>query len=378
MAKKSKSVQSQTDNSLGDPMELQPVKTNTSLYFLFLLVLVGISALAAFASYVTWDVMLWRYGSLGFNLSPIFALPALALWAISLRNVDKDESGAIYFGGTALMNVGPGFKIVPPGTHLVRRPADIQEIQEPGPRDMIFWGGEENALPPGKVYPIFVNSRSQVAGETRALDVQMQYAVAYYIFWCVSDDVATFLRNTRSLKEGTSQLKLLSLTLLDQIVGRLTVEGVIANQENVNDEFIRAIRVKARGMGIRVTNAGLHGFNLSHAMATAMRDRAMTQFKVETQRMETDANAYTTERLGEAHGKALQAEARGPLVGRAEGMAKIKDDLGVSGEAVLAQVVLLEGWPKSTVLAGATQGSTDLIGAAAGVAAVFKNMGDKS
>ncbi|HWU24167.1 MAG TPA: SPFH domain-containing protein [Candidatus Paceibacterota bacterium] len=264
--------------------------------------------------------------------------------------------------------------IIRPVMRLVKFPTDIQEIEEPGPRDDIFWGDEDVELPKGKVRPIFVTSRSQIKGETRALDTQIQYAVAYYVFWSVSDDVATFRRNSRSLAEADSQIKKISLTLLDQIVGALTAEGVIADQANVNDRFDDAICRKAYGMGVEIHQAGLHGFNLSHEMARAMRNRAKAQFELETTNMQTDGQARRIREIGKAEGDADYERAKASIEGRADGMAILKENLGASGEAVLAFEAVREILPKSTVLAGASAGASDLAGVVGTMAATFTAM----
>lgn len=355
--------------------DLKVVQTKPWLYNLLLASGLAIGIVLLLIGALTWNVMLWNSDSIGFNLGGPFVLVTLILAATIFKVVAEDEKAVIYFYGIALKNVSSGPHIIlRPLMRLVKFPTDIQEIEEPGPRDKIFWGDEDVEMPKGMVRPIFVTSRSQITGETRALDTQLQYAVAFYVFWSVSDDVATFRRNSRSIAEADSQIKKISLTLLDQIVGALTAEGVIADQANVNDRFDDAICRKAYGMGVEIHQAGLHGFNLSHDMARAMRDRGKAQFELETTNMQTAGQARRIREIGQAEGDADYARARGSIEGRADGMAVLQDNLGTSGDAVLAFEALREILPKSTVLAGASAGASDLAGLVGTMAATFAAM----
>lgn len=362
---------------MGDPIDKATLHPDIyrKVIFAVLIAAIAIECIAV----ALWQVIPFSLLSFGFNLGfPVALIPAVYV-AFSLRKVDTNERGALYFYGIALKNVGSGLHFVLPFLFTLEKyPVNLKEIIEPAPRDSIFWGDEKEPLPPGKVRPIYVIAHSQTdvskeAGDTGGapLNVQRQYGVAYYVLWSVSSDVATFRQNSLSIQEAEAQIKAVSLTLLAQIIGSRTTEGVIAKQQEVNDDFVNALREQAVGMGIRIHKTGLQDFNISHEMAKAMRDRAEAEFAAQTVIIGAEADAKRIKMLGKAEGKANREREKGTLEGRAKGMAKIAKKLKVSGNATLASETVREGWPKSTVIAGAGPGTADLVAAVKTVATVY-------
>lgn len=214
-------------------------------------------------------------------------------------------------------------------------PHDLQTILEPGSRDKIFWGDEKDPLPPGMVRPIFMNTRAPRENENKPLDVQMTVGLGYTVLWRITDP-ATFFANVRKVSEAEGQLQSMSVTALSEVIASGTADDAITNQNKINDDHLKHIVEKTSNWGVEIIKAGITIINLSHPLASAMRNRAQAEFEAETAKIKADGEGAALERMGEARGKAAHAEVKGPIIGRAEGMAETKKMLKVSGFEILA------------------------------------------
>jgi regulator of protease activity HflC (stomatin/prohibitin superfamily) len=324
--------------------ELEKAELNTGLYRILLFSNVGTYALLGLGAALTWSSLIGTVAGFNFNWGGLVALvPTGHLFGFALRSVDKDERAAMYWFGEYIRPMKPGLHFVPaaPLTEIVRMPHDTQTILEPGPRDEIFLGEEDKPLPEGMVRPLFMQTRGPETGENKPLDAQLQVGVSFEVIWVV-EDVATFLQNMKNIREAEPQIRSLAVTSLAEVLIQGTGQYAIDHQPEVNAKFLDRLQEKTKNFGIKVNRANLTSINLSHALATSLRDRAKAELDKETTIIKTDAEAYEIERLGAARGKAAAAEAKGPLEGRGDGMAHIAEQLKVPGSRVLASETAVE------------------------------------
>lgn len=338
----------------------------------------GIYALLLVLAWATNAIHIVEIRTHSLNVGGLFILIILAHVFYSLKRVGPNERGALYFYGRYIAEVGPGLHWVPAGglTNILTFPRDYQTIQEPGPRDSIYWGDEKTDMPEGKVRPIFMNTRAANDNETGMLDVQMTVGVTYTVLWAVLH-VATFVATLHTLEEAQEQIRQLSERILAEIIAERTADGAITKQKEVNEELKSRLATETAGWGVYINVAGLTGINLSHSLNEAMRDRAEAQFKADAQVIEAKAQATATTLHGEADGKASYARAFGEISGRAKGMKLIKKSLKVTGSEALASETARATIPGSN----ATILGADGLIQAAGIGAVFgqglKSSGEK-
>ena len=173
----------------------------------------------------------------------------------------------------------------------------------------------------------------------------------------------TFLANVGTIGEANSQLQKISTTVLSEDIAKLDIDSVVSKLADLNAHLDDHIRLRSKNWGIEVMEAGIVKINPSHDYAKAQRDAAMAPF-LATARV-TAAKAEATERVlfGEADGKASAARASGPLLGRAEGLAKIKEELGVTGSEVLGAETARDAMNNAEWgVLGASSGVADLLG----------------
>lgn len=345
----------------GDPVFLD-VHGDKGLHYLLIGAALLVYAFLGNAAWAAWDILLLSLGGLNFNLGFLFALPVLGHILFSIKNVPEDKVGGLYFFGHALKNADSGLHFAP-FMRLEIGPKDVQKIWAPGKRDQIFWGDEKEDLPEGMVRPIFMNTRAPAEGETKPLDVQMTVGLGYALFWRISNFL-TFNAHTRSIPETDDQLRSISEAVLAEDIASRTVDGAITGQAAINKNFDNKIRERTEGWGVQVMRANLTIINPSHKLAEKMRDRATAQFDADAQVIAAQATATSTVLIGEADGKAARARAFGPLQGRAEGLAAIKDKLEVSdGEKVHEKETLRDALSNGrATFVGGRAGLADLLG----------------
>lgn len=338
----------------------------------------AVYALLLFLAWETSAIHIIEIGTHSLNVGGIFILIILSHFLYSLKRVGANERGAVYFYGRYLVEVGPGLHPLPAGglTNILTFPRDYQTIQEPGPRDSIYWGDEKTELPKGKIRPIFMNTRGANDNETANLDVQMTVGVTYIVLWAVLH-VATFVVTLHTLEEAQEQIRQLSERILAEIIAERTVAGAINKQKEVNEELKSRLAAETEGWGVYINVAGLTDINLSHSLNQAMRDRGEAQFKADSVVIQAEGDAKATTLRGEADGKAAHARALGEISGRAEGMKKLKEELEVTGSEALAAETARATIPGSNAV---ILGSDGLL-QAAGIGAVFgqglKSSGEK-
>jgi regulator of protease activity HflC (stomatin/prohibitin superfamily) len=318
----------------------------------------------------TWFTEIVHIGPVHLNWGPVWLLPlGVHFFGFALKEIKSNKIGALYFYGDPAKTYGPGLKFLPgtPFANLATEDHDTQIILEPAHRDKIFWGDEKEDMPNDMHRPVFMNTRAPDDAdkkENNPLDTQLQLGVSWEVIWVI-DDVPTFRTNMHSLKEAEEQIRGISVTALSEVIATRTADGAIAQQAEVNVEFIARLQKLTENWGVKIRRANLTGINTSHKLAEAMRDRAKAEFEADTKRILAKGEADAIVSVGEARGRATRAETSGPLIGRAEGYGAISKVLGVSGSEVLAAETARETIPgaNATILGGGGLAEAASIGA---------------
>lgn len=328
--------------------------------------LFGVYALFVLIGALTWNVILLDFG-LKVNLGYWFFFAVILHVTLSVINsiLHTDKLGTLYFFGTPIkVYKSSGLKFVPWGLiNLDLLPKDMQEIHAPGPRDKIFWGDDEEPVPPGMVRAIRMTTKAPEDAEKDPLDAQLTVGIGYFVFWTISDPVQ-FRAHIRTIPEADSQIRLMSQTSLGEVIVKYTASGAIENQAAINASLDDYIRAKTKGWGVQINRTGLIQINLSHALASAMRDRAKARFEKETKILTAEGEARSIELISTAEGNGARARAAGEILGRVDGMKTMMTELKVDGNQVLAaettRGVLADA---DTIIVGAENGLRDLLGA---------------
>ena len=290
----------------------------------------------------------------GFHLTlgPVFLLIILVHVSLSFVAIGADERAVLYFFGRYVGELNPGPHLLPAYglVNFLSFRYDLRTIQIPGPAESIDWGDEKQALTKGKVRPLLVNTRQAKSGETGKLDVSMTLGVTAMLLWRIVHP-ALFFMTLHSPDEADDQLRRLCERLTNEIIAEGTVDDAIAERAAINEKLKMRLDEESELWGVQITQAAFTQVNLSHALASVMRDRAEAGFKAETLVLDAEAKAKATVLQGEAAGKASEAEA----AGRAKGYKFLKSALRVDGYALLGAEVAEKTIPNAPgLILGAT------------------------
>ncbi len=327
-------------------------------------------------SLATWWVILFRVGELKGNLGFWFLLPVLVHLGLSLKVVSTSVVAWYYTFEIPIKKAKTGLRFVPAGVmNLVKLPRNMQEINIPAHQDKIFWEDEKTPLPKGLTRPIFMFTSSAVRGRGGKVKGQAQQSVGvgWFVLWGITH-VPNFEANSRSIRETNSQLRKISTAVVSENIAANDLDALLTNLAPFNSHLDDRLRERTVNWGIEIFEVGLFKINPSHEYATAQRDAAKAPFEAEA--LATAARQKAQERvwLGEADGKAEQARARGPLVGRAEGLErivsslKLRDGLPVLAAETARDAMLNAEWG----VLGAEGGMRDLMGMAKGAHAALQ------
>lgn len=325
----------------------------------------------------------YNVGFPGFNLGILVFILGLGHFLKSWGMVDKDEWGVLFFYGRVLrkVNQGPYFK---PWLlmQIEKAPRIRQQRAAPGEPEQIFNGDDKLPLPKGMVRPIRITNRAPKAGETGHLDVQATSAWTFYVQFQILDIIG-FFAEVGSFENAWKMIEDTGKAVLAEFAADRTLNGMIVDLPKINEELDDRIRTLTNKWHMEIFEAKAPSPDVSHELAVAMRDLPVARLVGEQTRVRADANAYETERSGLAtavadfaKGKAAAESRKRFLVGEAEGLEAKMIKLGVSGETIVAAEFGSDALANAnTIVAGATGGLVDVIGAVPAIQAALAPKG---
>lgn len=374
---------------------LPEIKLAPRLYYFLVALALAIYAILISLSVLFWSTSIWSWEWIKFDVGPglILLVVAHLIASFAGKSVPLDGFGVLLFYGKALMPANSGPHFVPfllVQLRILDNAQQIIQVQAPADPNDVFWGDEDEALPPGMSRPIFFNTRSQNPGDKKNLDVQMTVGVMYYIISVITDPIV-FLIRVGSVENARILLRDFGDSALNEDFATRTVNDAIEKVEEINSYMDDRVRKSCGGTGLTVTKAHVTKVNLSHKLAIAMRDRAAAPFAAETVviqarsladskiidaqaeaasitlKAKADAGAELKDGAAKAAAELLMLQARGA------GLQDIKNRTGASGEAVLTSETAREVLPHAkATFVGLEGGIKDMLGMVSAGASVLK------
>ncbi|MDP2156738.1 MAG: SPFH domain-containing protein [Nitrospirota bacterium] len=341
------------------------------LYRMLVYGVIAAYAVLLLIAVLTWQVTIVPHLNVGFPIALLVLLHFVFSWSA----VDTDEWGALYFYGRALHLLKPGPYFSPFGLmQTVKAPRGLQQRQAPGQPEQVFHGDDKAPLPPGMVRPIRITTRAPTKEEAGHLDVQMTFSWSFYYQFQIKH-FFQFVSNVGSFDHAAELIRDTGEAVLNEFASTMTVNGMIVSLVEINQKLDDRIRVLVNAWGMEIYEVKALAPNLSHDLATALRDLPISRIKAEQDETEGKGKRRRTEEEGSGLAFARQAM----LEAEAEGLKAKKEGLGVSGEDVLAAEVARDAFKHAnTIIAGASGGLTDILGAVkAGQAALTAKNEDK-
>lgn len=283
-------------------------------------------------------------------------------FAASIRSVEVDKLAGLTFFGRPLYELHSGLYVIPRGlVRLVTASRNYRDKRFPGPADQIYRVSAEeqkkspfgDAPPPGSgmVRPILVTTgepkltreeqKQQKGGVSNPLDRQLSVEIAYYARFRPNQEFGGIFRIARNLTSQSNDIDDRIEDLIQEqserdiksILTQLTPATIIENWSLINEVFVLKLRLGVLRLGIDIDNgSGLDDLNPSHSTNEAQAEVAREEFKkaATIRKAEAEREKRTLEGQGAANAELARLKAV------AEGTNKIKDNLKVPGETVMA------------------------------------------
>lgn len=306
-------------------------------------------------------------GSIGLPAWQVFLGLAIIWLAASIKRLGPDELGAVLLWGKTMIPVRRGPKIVIVGIFQLERfrasrrnrqfPDDVEFIQRDDDKKaletvkVILPDGRE--IERQKVRPMRMTTAKPKTKEEGGdpediLNVQMTVDFTFWVRWIIVDPFL-YIVNTLGYDDASraemveKQMRDTGETVLTILVSKRTPSQLISDMGVIQAELLTTFKKMAKGWGVEIDDLGLTSPDLSHDLATALRDIPMQKAKTVQQqaiadqvRISADAEAYRLEQ----EGKGLGAKKRLELTGEGQGYMEMAKILGIEGrEALGAQVV---------------------------------------
>src|SRR6056297_135893 len=274
---------------------------------------------------------------------------------VSLRIVSVNRQAAVLLFGIPVLNIGPGPKLIPVFVFsLLTYPRNVLQKQFPGNPEEVFKRDDKEELPPGMVRPLrLTTGKPEKVDKLDPLSIQMTINFLYYIRYQVSDPILftikfggeqEFLDQVRDtadkvLTREVSKCKGVS-QLVKKLSGTASEPGIMENLQTEID------RITDDG-GVTIVESGLNAPDLSHELASAIRDIGVERAKAQGERVRIEqvgiANAFAAKELIDKTDKVLSkagAAAQAAYVGE-----KVLKDANatVLGTEGLTQLIGLGG-----------------------------------
>lgn len=317
---------------------------------------------------VPWSTQWFSFGRLVFNQNPTLIFLTLLYTGLSIKVVPADKRSGAYSYGRALISVSPGLHFIPFLFIQLRNETRlVQEFQCPGDPEKVFKGDDKVPLPPGMVRPIRAVTRAPTEDEKGVLDHQMtltlNFVVQYEVF-----SVFDFIANFGTFENVEKQLRDIGETTLAEYVTQQTPAKFIRNLKQINRKLVVSVQRRFENSGIRILSVRNISPDLSHEVSTALAQTPIKKAQAEQTVIESLAEKERLTNVGD--GEAASELAK--LKARAEGQKKIKDDLGVDGETVVAAGIAETVNDKADVYVFGSGGAADAAKLAKAVQATLK------
>lgn len=325
------------------------------------------------------------------NIGVVVLLLQIFHLANSIRSIEVNDLAGFSFFGRPLHVPKSGPYIVPLWIlKLIKADRNYKDVRFPGPADKIFRvsedvqkGREEGGdMPPeGKdlVRPIFVTTgeprltkgdkeKLKESGDWNPLDRQLSVEISYFVRYRPSKDYGGIFRIARNLSAKTEdidkQIKDLvqeqSWRDMQSVLTRHTPATIIENRDLVNEVFRLKLRLAVMRLGIDIDEkgSGLDDLNPSRETNKAQATVAREQFNKLATITKAEAEGESFALVGAGKGRAEQSR----LEGLAKGYKKIKDDLEIDGEDVIASETAKASLDKAKAFVVGTSGIKELFG----------------
>ncbi len=322
-------------------------------------------------AYARWDTLLFEdVLGLTFNGGPTVLLICGIFLVLSLAVVGADEVAGAFFYGKALKKLDSGLHIVPFGLmQVVRAPRTVQQFQCPDEPERVFKGDDRDQLPQGMVRAIRAVTREPTADEKGILDVQMTLDINFVVQYAI-EDIFAYVANFGTVTNIEKQLRDIGEITVAEDITRNTPSSFIRNLPKSNKKLIITVIKRFMHSGVRVISVRLISPDVSHKVSSELANIPVERAKAQQTviKAEADKSKRIKERQGDAVGELAWLKAQ------AEGRKKIKDDLEVDGDAVLASEAV-RGILKETdvILAGGEGGMKDVMAFVKGAQSAFSS-----
>jgi len=354
------------------------VTENPRLYYCLWIAGVAIIVVLLLVSWVAWDKELYKDFGITFNGGSTFALLAVTYLALSLKGVGANEVAGAFFYGKALVRLNSGLHFVPFILMQVKKESrTIQEFQCPGEPEKVFKGDDKEALPDGMIRPIRVVTRAPDPNSKseEILDTQMSFVVSFVFQYAVYD-VFDYIANFGTLETVHIQLRDIGEATVAEYATEKTASKFIEGVPETNQKLGVKVQERFQNSGVKIISARLVSPDITHDVSSALAGIPIARATAKQTKIKADGEEVRLTKEGA--GKA--AAELSWLSAQAEGLKKIRTELEISGETVLAAEAVRGLSDKTDVIVvGAEGGMKDVMGLVKGAqSALNAGKGGKS
>lgn len=237
---------------------------------------------------------------------------------LSFRLIKTQETAAAFLLFIPTLNMDPGPKLIPWLLFTISTyPRVVKQKQWPGNPEEVFKGDDKEELPPGMVRPLrLVTGKPQGEDELDPYNIQMAFTILYYARYFVFDAILftkkfgsenAFLDQIRDTADKILAREVSSYAGVTELITKLSGD---AENPGLMEKLHEVLEHVTNDGGVTIVESGLNSPDLSHDLATAVRDIGVRRAKAQGTRTEIEqqgiADAFAAAQLIEQTNIALK------------------------------------------------------------------------
>ncbi len=295
------------------------------------------------------------------------------IWiAASLKVIQVDEVGAVFFYGTPMLTMHRGPKLLLAGIFQLEKfqssviqnqfPDEPELIQKTDDKtfleEVVVVLADGTAIKRKKVRPLRVTTRRPSADDVDdILNSQMTVEFTFWVRWVIKDPFALIIGTGGDVDEAVRQMRDTGESRLNIEVTQMTPSELISQFDGLQKRLFAGIRDSVADWGIEVKDVGLATPDLNHEVAIAMRDITIAKANAVRTRTTADAESYRLAQEGAGRAQARAAE----LAGEGRGYKEGAELMGIAPSEFLAAQVARDTIGEGDLILG-TEGIAQAVG----------------
>lgn len=367
------------------PSKREPDRPQKSFMFslgFWLLILALLLVLDLFVWYLSPSA---EKSPIGVNYGLVVAILVIGYFALSMRQVDSEETGGLFFFGRPIADVDSGPVFVPLGLcTLEKLPQTWDEMELPAEPELVYDPPKSadgkilnNNIPieerrEGARPPIRVTFAGKAGGSENPLELQLTSPVTPVATVRIIS-VTRFVRTFGTIPELRKQIEDICVTFFNETLSQVTLQDALSKMAEYSAQLTTRVKERVAGSGVEVKSVAIKQISLFHDINHAIAQPAIRTAEAQAGLITAEAGKKIRKLEGEGEG----AKRKAILDGETAGLKNRAEELKIDPLQTLAAQTAVDATSSGKVVIVGAGGVSELMGLASATKAALRDQAKK-